>query len=88
MADEFATNADISIGPARNAAAVTPHDTNELANVTKALYVGGAGNIACRLVDDAADVTLTAVPVGTILPIRVSHVRATSTTATNIVALY
>lgn len=88
MADEFTAYADNPMHPARNAAAVTPHDTNALASVAKGLYVGGAGNIACRLVDDSADVTFTAVPVGTVLPIRVSHVRSTSTTATAIIALF
>jgi len=88
MADEFSLNADSPIAPARNASAVTPHATNPLANVAKALYVGGAGDIACRLVDDTADVTFVGVPAGAVLPIRASHVRATGTTATNIVALY
>lgn len=88
MADEFSTFGDLPINPARNATAVTPHDSNALANVSKALYVGGAGNIACRLVDDSSDVTFSGIPVGTILPIRVTHVRSTSTTATNIVNLY
>lgn len=70
---------------ARNAVAVTPHDTN--ANPAAAIYVGGAGNIACRPYGSAADVTFTAVPVGTILRVRVTHIRSTSTTATNLIAL-
>jgi hypothetical protein len=88
MADEFTSTSDSPISPARNALAVTPHDTNALANVSKALYVGGAGNIVVRLADDSADVTFTGVTAGSILPIRASHVRATSTTATSIVNMY
>lgn len=88
MADEFSYLADRPTDPARNASAVTPHDTNALANVTKGLYVGVTGNITCRLVDDSADVVFTAVPAGAVLPIRVAYVRATGTTASNIVALY
>lgn len=87
MANEFSTTPDGPMDPARNASAVTPHATNPLANVTKGLYVGGTGDIACRLVDDSADVTFVGVPAGSILPIRVSHVRDTST-ADDIVALY
>lgn len=87
MADKF-DGSDGVMAPARSAAAVTPHDTNALANVSKALYVGGAGNIACRLVDASTDVTFTGIPAGTVLPIRVSHVRSTSTTATSIVSIY
>lgn len=88
MADEFSTFSDLPINPARNASAVTPHDTNALANTSKALYVGGAGNIACRLADDSTDVTFVGLTAGSILPVRVTHVRATSTTATSIVSLY
>lgn len=86
MADEFL--ADTAASPARNASAVTPHATNPLGNVSKGLYVGGAGDIACRLVDDTADVTFASIPAGAILPLRVSHVRVTGTTATDIIALY
>lgn len=88
MADEFTSTSDSTTSPARNASAVTPHDTNPLANTSKGLFVGGAGNIACRFADDSADVTITGVVAGSILPIRVSHVRDTNTTATNILALY
>lgn len=87
MADRFELRPDNVSAPARRAAAVTPHATNPLTDVPKALYVGGEGTVVCRLVDDSADVTFSAVPAGTLLPIRVSHVRATST-ATLIVALY
>lgn len=88
MADEFTSTQDSPLQSARNASAVTPHDSNALANVSKGLYVGGAGNIACRLVDDSADVTFVGIAAGTVLPIRVSHVRSTSTTATSILNLY
>lgn len=87
MADKFQYSDSVQ-APARKAVAVTPHDTNPLTDVPKALYVGAAGNIACRLVDDGADVTFVGVTAGAILPIRVSHVRSTSTTASSIVALY
>jgi hypothetical protein len=74
-------------GPAQNAAAVTPHDTNAIAPA-RALYVGGAGNITLRTNDDDSDVLFTAVPAGSILPVRAKYVRATGTTATAIIALY
>lgn len=72
---------------ARNAIAVTPHDTNGIARC-RALYVGGAGNVTVRTNDDNADVLFTAVPAGSILPVSVKYVRSTGTTATAIVALY
>lgn len=84
MADEF--RSDASFTPARNAATVTPSDT-ALTNVSKALYVGGGGDLVVRHVDDDADTTYVGVPAGAILPARVTHVRAAST-ATNIVNMY
>lgn len=87
MADEFSGTTDTSTAPARNLSPVTPHATNALDDVSKALYVGGAGNLVVRAVDDTVDVTMFAVPAGSIIPVRVSHVRAT-TTATDIVALF
>ena len=55
MTDPFQSSADAVSAPARRAIAVTPHDTNALTDIPKALYVGTAGNIAMRGVDGAAD---------------------------------
>jgi hypothetical protein len=74
--------------PARSAAAITPHNTNELARVTRAIYVGGGGNLTVFMVDDATSTGFPDVPPGSILPYRVRIVKATGTTATDIVGLY
>jgi hypothetical protein len=66
------------------AAAVTPSDTN--AQSYRALYVGGAGNVAVQTVGGNT-VTFTAPPVGTILPVEVQKVMATNTTATLLIGL-
>lgn len=71
---------------ASGGAAVTASDSTDL-GVTRALWVGGAGNLAVQFVDVATTVTLTGVPAGTLLPIQVTKVMA-ATTATSIVALY
>lgn len=74
--------------PFTKAVAVTPHDTNELTNVTRAIYIGGAGNVNCQFADDSSTVTLTGLLVGVKYDFRLRLIRSTSTTATNIVALY
>jgi hypothetical protein len=76
----------------REAVAVTPHDANDLDRNAQSLYVGGLGNVSVHMVrQDDPDlpiaVTFLAVPAGTVLPISVSRVLATGTTASNIIAL-
>lgn len=73
--------------PATNAVVVTPDNSNDLAYTTRAIYVGGAGNINVDMVSGQTCL-FSGVPAGTVLPIRVKRVRSTSTTATLIVALY
>jgi len=73
--------------PAGSAAAVTPHNTDELAYVTTGVYVGGFGDLKVTM-RDGQEVTFADVAAGTILPIRVRKVFATGTTATDIVAIW
>lgn len=86
-----ATDAFTSYGngldtPATRWFAVTPNDSTDLAAKPRAVWVGGAGNIAIS--NGSETVTLAGVPAGTLLPIRPDRVMATNTTATSIVALY
>ena len=76
------------LAPALNYVAITPHDTTDFDGfVTRGIYVGGAGDVV--VVDHLGNaVTFSSVPAGTILPIRARRVNSTSTTATNMVALY
>lgn len=84
--DRFLRGLDAVSSPARDAFAVTPDDTAHLPRLPKALLAGSAGIITLRAVDAAADVAVNVVA-GQLVPIRASHVRASGTTATSIVAL-
>lgn len=72
--------------PATSAAAVTPSDGVDLTSIPRALYVGVSGDITVDMEETGSTILFKAVPVG-ILPIRVKRIRATGTTATNILAL-
>lgn len=87
MADNFASTAVGLTGPATRSGAVTPSDGVDLANVSRALWVGGAGNVAVMLRDDTVATTFVGVAAGTMMPLRVKRVMSTGTTATNIVAI-
>lgn len=65
---------------------VTPHNTTPLEQVTSRIYIGGTGTLTVTMAS-GVDVLFSALPVGTILPIRCTHVKSTGTTATLIVAI-
>ena len=88
MADQFANIADEVSAPATRAVSVTPHDSNALGDVPKALFIGTGGTIVMRGVKDSADRTWKNVADGAILPFRAAYVRATGTDAADILALY
>jgi hypothetical protein len=88
MPDNFSDHLQSLNSPGYDAAAVTPADGTDLNPYARALYIGVTGDVT---VDMASGLETTilfkAVPVG-MLWIRVKRVRATGTTATNIVALW
>ena len=85
--DRFKEFPTTPVSPIRDAASVTPADGAVLAQVTRALYVGQTGDLRVTLAGGAA-VTFQQVPAGSLLPIRVSTVAATGTTAGGILALW
>lgn len=77
----------LNITPAEKAEAITPSDSTSFTPYYRGLYVGGAGNVAVLPVGQTATVVFQGIPAGTILPIIVSKVLSTGTTATRIVGL-
>lgn len=72
--------------PANKGFAIVPSDTADLVFNTRAIYIGGSGNLTVRLYEGDI-IVLVGVVVGTIIPIRTNKVYSTGTTATNLVAL-
>ena len=86
--DPFNRKVSLIDQSARSASVVTPHDTDELDIVPRALYIGTTGDVAVVMADDETDTPIVFVGATGILPIMVKRVRATSTTASNILTLY
>lgn len=72
----------------QHAAAVSPSDTVDLTVPTRALYIGGAGDVVVNMLGGDSTIKFAATIAGSILPIRVTRVLNTNTTATNIVAIW
>lgn len=87
MSDPFASRGSSVMSPSRNPFSVTPHDTNPLSVIPKAIRVGQGGTLVLRGVDASQDVTLINVANGEVVDIRASHIRATGTSCSAIVAL-
>ena len=87
MIDSYRTHGRSLTSPPEAGAAILPDDAAELAHATRAIYVGGAGDLRLRLLGGAV-VTLVAVPAGTLLPLRVRQVFATGSTASHLVGLW
>lgn len=87
MQDRFNGAARGTDAPFTSAFAITPANATELSERPRAIYIGGAGNLSVKFPGSDVAVTFIALPVGTVLHIRPSHVMSTSTTATNLLAL-
>lgn len=87
MADKFQHFASVLDSPSTDGFAVTPDDNTDVEFITRYLYIGGAGDVSL-VTKGGSTLTFSGLTAGTLLPVRVSRVMATGTTATNILALY
>ena len=86
MADDFEDHQSGLTSPATQAQPITPSDSLALPYASRAIYVGGAGDL--RVVMCSGDVvTLMGVQAGMVYPLRLAQVLATGTTATGLVGL-
>ena len=85
MADKFANQSDSTNSPARDCFALVPSDSNVISPIPKGVYVGSGGDVTLRAVDSQADVTYRNLADGSYLSVRVLYIRATGTTASNMV---
>lgn len=63
-------------------------DTVDLTEPTRAIFTGAGGTIIVNMVGTGTSITFANVPAGSVIPLRVSRVYATGTTATGLVGLY
>ena len=79
--------------PADEAVVVVPSDTvNQFGTGTsnpntRGLYVGTTGNVSVQMQNVGTAIVFIGVPAGAILPIIITRVNSTNTTASNMVAL-
>ena len=85
MSDPFENHATGLSSPARSAFEITPNDSADLDNVTRALWVGTEGDVVV-IMQSGDEVTFSTV--SGLLPIAVSRVKSTNTTASDIVGLF
>jgi len=63
-------------------------DATDLTQGTRAVYTGAGGTIVVNMVGTGTSITFSDLPSGIILPIRISRLLSTGTTATGLVGLY
>lgn len=85
MADQYANDQVPIGGPAQHAALITPDDSNDLANYSRAIYVGGAGAMKVTTVGGET-LLISGLLAGHVYPLRVKRIWSTTTTATLIQA--
>lgn len=72
---------------AYDGAAITPDDGADLPVEARAIYVGGDGDLS-GVTLGGTTLSFVGLTAGSILPVAFSRIRATGTTATNLVALF
>lgn len=87
MSDAFQNNAPGLTSPGTRADPVTPNDSTDLSSVSRAIYVGVGGDIKVTT-SGGSTVTLVGAVAGSTIPLRVSRVWSTGTTASDLVAFW
>jgi len=87
MTDVFEDHAVSLTAPVTSAEIVTPSDSTDLNQITRALYVGVGGELSVVMLSGAV-ITLSNVAPGVLYPLRVQRVMATGTTASALIGLY
>jgi len=78
MADGYEYQDSVQ-SPGRKMFLITPHATNAIDPIPKAIRADDAGVIVLRAVDSSADVTVN-VAAGEVLDVRAKYIRASGTT--------
>lgn len=81
MADKFNAMSDSPIAPARTMFVISPHATNEIDPLPKAIRADSAGTITLQAVESTTDVTINVVA-GEVVPVRARFIRSSGTTVT------
>jgi hypothetical protein len=87
MTDTFKTFARSLTSPPEHAVEIAPSDTKILPHVTRALYVGGAGDVSLRMMS-GAEVVLRGLQAGSLLPLRIDMVKSVGTSATGLIGFW
>ena len=82
--DKFANHAPGLDSPVSKGFNITPDDDNDLALVTRGIYVGEAGDLTVILADDTSPLTYHNLPVG-LWSLRIKRVLATGTNAGHLI---
>lgn len=83
--DRFEEFRDSPSHPSREPFTVSPDDQAPLPVVPKGIYVGTGGDVTLRGVGASEDVTYRNLPDASYIAVRASHVRASGTTATDLI---
>jgi hypothetical protein len=85
--DAFQQLSVSSMTPSENCFPIVPDDIAELPYLTKAIYIGGGGDLVLLIGDSQTPVTFRNTVPGSVLDVRVRAVRSTGTTASDLVGL-
>lgn len=85
MADKLEFHADSATAPATAPFAIVPDDGVALPLVPKGIYVGTGGTVVLRGVSGTTDVTYRNLPDASYIAVRALYVRASGTTAADLV---